>query len=232
NAAKPAEVDDGRVDLAVAAHDDIDDPSHVLPGAAAHALAEDRGDLLIVENHRRGAGRGGRWRGRSRWRISRFRLLRRRRRLLRRLRELPRLSRSRSSLRQPRPHGMEPGCRDQRDRGHNGKYWTDTHQVLSPRTRQPATSTRMRRDSSSDAENSIQHRFLNEIPISLPRLPSRKHMAGRANLPQDVLSLDHEIAVGGRYWDESNALECGAGPCRRRSEGMESCGAYLPNDAG
>ena len=40
--------------------------------------------------------------------------------------------------------------------------------------------------------------FLNEIPIPLPRFPSRKHMARRANLPQDVLLLDHEIAVDGR----------------------------------
>ena len=43
----------------------------------------------------------------------------------------------------------------------------------------------------------IHHPFLNEIPISSPGLPSRKHMAGRANLPQDVL-LDHAIAVDGR----------------------------------
>ena len=43
----------------------------------------------------------------------------------------------------------------------------------------------------------IQHPFLNEILISSPGLPSRKHMAGRANLPRDVL-LDHAIAVDGR----------------------------------
>ena len=43
----------------------------------------------------------------------------------------------------------------------------------------------------------IHHPFLNEIPISSPRLPPRKHTARRANLPQDI-SLDHEIAVDGR----------------------------------
>src|SRR5262249_665616 len=56
---KPAEVDDGRVNLAVAAHDDVHDPAHVLVGAAANALAEDGGDLLVVEDRRRRAGGGG-----------------------------------------------------------------------------------------------------------------------------------------------------------------------------
>jgi hypothetical protein len=57
------------VDLTVAADDDIHDASHVLVGAAAHALAEGRGDLLIVEYYRRGTGRrvgrrsGGRYAG-------------------------------------------------------------------------------------------------------------------------------------------------------------------------
>ena len=37
---------DGSVDPAVAAHDDVHDPSHVLTGAAANAFAEDRGEYL------------------------------------------------------------------------------------------------------------------------------------------------------------------------------------------
>ena len=54
---KAFRLDDGRVNLAVAAHDDVHDPSHVLTDAAANALAEDGGDLLVVEHHRRSAGR-------------------------------------------------------------------------------------------------------------------------------------------------------------------------------
>ena len=46
NAEKPPEVDDGGMNLAVAAHDDVQDPSHVLTGAAANAFAEDRGEYL------------------------------------------------------------------------------------------------------------------------------------------------------------------------------------------
>src|SRR5262245_32033315 len=85
DAEKPAEVDDRRVNLAVAAHDDVHDPSHVLVGAAANALAEDGGDLLVVEYRRRRAGRrigrcGGRWRWRRRWRVLRPDLPRRWRR--------------------------------------------------------------------------------------------------------------------------------------------------------
>ncbi len=63
DAEKPAEVDDGRMNLAVAAHDDVHDPSHVLIGAAANALAEDGGDLLVVE-YRRRACREKDWAGR------------------------------------------------------------------------------------------------------------------------------------------------------------------------
>jgi hypothetical protein len=37
---------DGSVDPAVAAHDDVHDPSHVLTGDAANAFAEDRGEYL------------------------------------------------------------------------------------------------------------------------------------------------------------------------------------------
>jgi hypothetical protein len=40
------EVDDDSVDPAVAAHDDVHNPSHVLTGAAANAFAEDRGEYL------------------------------------------------------------------------------------------------------------------------------------------------------------------------------------------
>jgi hypothetical protein len=55
---QPAEIDDGRVDLTVAANNDIHDASHVLIDAAAHALAKDRGDLLIVEYYCRVPGEG------------------------------------------------------------------------------------------------------------------------------------------------------------------------------
>src|SRR5262249_34503899 len=58
DAAKPAEVDAGRVALAVAAPDDAHDPAHVLVGPAANALAEDGGHLLVVEDRRRRAGGG------------------------------------------------------------------------------------------------------------------------------------------------------------------------------
>ena len=44
----------------------------------------------------------------------------------------------------------------------------------------------------------IRHPSLNETPISSPRLSPRKHMARRANLPQDILSIDHENPVDGR----------------------------------
>jgi len=40
------------------------------------------------------------------------------------------------------------------------------------------------------------HPFLNEIPISLRQLSTRKHMAEQANLPRDALSLGHEISDG------------------------------------
>src|SRR5215475_15117727 len=49
DAEKPAEVDDRRVNLAVAAHNDVHDPSHVLLGAAANAFAEDGVDVLVGE---------------------------------------------------------------------------------------------------------------------------------------------------------------------------------------
>src|SRR5262245_32950325 len=136
DAEKPAEVDDGRVNLAVAAHDDVHDPAHVLVGAAANALAEDGGDLLVVEDRRRRAGGGvggrggGRWGRRRRCRILRPDLYRRPRRSLRRLRELPRLSWSRCPLRQA--IAMDTRCRDQRNRNDSGKYQTDTHQCSPP----------------------------------------------------------------------------------------------------
>ena len=43
---RPPEIDDDSVDPAVAAQDDVQDPSHVLTGAAANAFAEDRGEYL------------------------------------------------------------------------------------------------------------------------------------------------------------------------------------------
>src|SRR5262245_26602337 len=51
------------------------------------------------------------------------------------------------------------------------------------------------------------HPFVNEIPISLPWLSSRKHMPERANLPRNVLSLGHEIPEGEFKWNHmlSNA---------------------------
>src|SRR5258708_1957374 len=62
DAEKAAEVDDGRADLPVAADDDIDNATHILVRVAAHALAEDRRDLLIVEHDRGRTGRrAGRW---------------------------------------------------------------------------------------------------------------------------------------------------------------------------
>src|SRR5262245_28059570 len=134
DAEKPAEVDDGRVDLAVAAHDDVHDPSHVLIGAAANALAEDGGDLLVVEYRRRraGGGIGGGGGGRRRRRILRPDLPRRRWRSFRRLRELPRLSWSCCPLRQA--VAMDTSCRDQGDRNDSRKYQTDTHQCSPPCT--------------------------------------------------------------------------------------------------
>src|SRR5262249_36864399 len=136
DAENPAEVDDGRVNLAVAAHDDVHDPSHVLVGAAANALAEDGGDLLVVEDRRRRAG-GGVWgRGGGRWgrrrpcRVLRPDLSRRRRRSLPRLRGLPPLSWSRCPLRPAPP--LDTPRRDQRNRNDSGKYQTDTHQCSPP----------------------------------------------------------------------------------------------------
>jgi hypothetical protein len=55
---QPAKIDDSRVNVTIAADDDIHDASHVLFGAAAHALPENRGDLLIVEYYRRRTGKG------------------------------------------------------------------------------------------------------------------------------------------------------------------------------
>src|SRR5262249_22073606 len=132
DAEKPAEVDDRRVNLAVAAHDDVHDPSHVLIGAAANALAEDGGDLLVVKYRRRRAGRriGRCDGGRRRWRVLGPDLPRRRRRSLRRLRDLPRLSWSRCPLRQAL--AMDTARRDQGDRDGSGKYRTDTHQCSPP----------------------------------------------------------------------------------------------------
>src|SRR5215831_16413936 len=130
DAEKPAEVDNRRVNLAVAAHDDVHDPSHVLIGAAANALAEDGGDLLVVEYRCWRAGRrigrcGGRWRRRRRWRVLRPGLPRRRRRPLRRLRDLPWLRQA---------VVMDTARRDQGDRDGSGKYRTDTHQCFPPCT--------------------------------------------------------------------------------------------------
>src|SRR3954468_24531094 len=71
DAEEPAEVDDGGADMPVLADNDIDDPPHVLIGAAAYALADDPRDLLVVQHHcRRARGRSGRrrvggWRRRS-----------------------------------------------------------------------------------------------------------------------------------------------------------------------
>ena len=48
------------------------------------------------------------------------------------------------------------------------------------------------------ANEQLMHPFVNEIPISLPWLSSRKHMPQRANLPRNALSLGHEIPVDGR----------------------------------
>ena len=58
DAEEPAEVDDGGVDLAVPADDDVYNPSHVLAGVAANTLAQNGRDLLIVEHHRRRATMG------------------------------------------------------------------------------------------------------------------------------------------------------------------------------
>src|SRR5262245_6956719 len=137
DAEKPAEVDDRRVNLAVAAHDDVHDPSHVLVGTAANALAEDGGDLLVVEYRGWRAGRrigrcGGRWRRRRRRRVLRPDLPRRWRRPLRRLRELPRLSWPRCPLRQAVV--MDTARRDQGDRNGSRKCRTDTHQCYPPCT--------------------------------------------------------------------------------------------------
>ena len=53
DAQEPAEIDDGGVDLAVPADDDVYNPSHVLAGIGANSLAENGRDLPFVENHRR-----------------------------------------------------------------------------------------------------------------------------------------------------------------------------------
>src|SRR5262249_4031427 len=135
DAKNPAEVDDRRVNLAVAAHDDVHDPSHVLVGAAANALAEDGGDLLVVEYRRRRAGRrigrcGGRWRRRRR--VLRPDLPRRPRRALPRLRELPPLGWSRSPP--LAACARDTARRDQGGRDGSKKYRTDTHQCSPPCT--------------------------------------------------------------------------------------------------
>src|SRR5215211_1883081 len=50
DAEEAAEVDHGRPHLPVAIHHDVDDPSHVLPGAAEHLPAEDSLDVLLIEH--------------------------------------------------------------------------------------------------------------------------------------------------------------------------------------
>src|SRR5262249_34534742 len=129
DAEKPAEVDDRRVNLTVAAYDDVHDPSHVLVGAAANALAEDGGDLLVVEYRGRRAGRrigrcGGRWRRRRRRRVLRPDLPRRWQR--------PGLRWPRCPLRQAVV--MDTARRDQGDRNGSRKCRTDTHQCSPPCT--------------------------------------------------------------------------------------------------
>jgi len=73
--------------------------------------------------------------------------------------------------------------------------------------------------------------LLNEIPISLPQLSPRKHMAEQANLPRDALSLGHEIPRRENS-DEANALERGVRSFRNGFEGMGGSNKYLSDGAG
>src|SRR5262249_17391493 len=69
DAKKATEVDDGGAHLTRAIDDHINDASHILALAAADALTQDPGHLLIVEYRRGCAGWGGvrRRRGRRGW---------------------------------------------------------------------------------------------------------------------------------------------------------------------
>src|SRR5262249_55632455 len=104
---------------------------------AANALAEDGGDLLVVEHRGRRTGRrigrcAGQWRRRRRRRVLWPGLRRRGRGPRWRLGGVPRVGWSRCPLRQ----GLVMGTarRDQGDRDDSKKYRTDTHQCSPPCT--------------------------------------------------------------------------------------------------